>query len=133
MPKSEIKKNLGQVLSKQTEEKLIALFVEIIQKRKPVRTAALIFLLSSFIAAIYAAVKISFFAIFTPIIVYFSIKRLINPLHDKNVEKYLEVNRDKIDSDVFSAAKNLSPEMKINLYKEALLTEIRNSLNKRKH
>ncbi|MBU6338522.1 MAG: hypothetical protein KGQ36_00900 [Rickettsiales bacterium] len=120
-----------QNLSKQIEEKLIAIFVEIIQKRKPIRTASLIFLLSLLIAGIYGAVKVSILMLFLPVVGYFAMKRLINPLHDKNVAKYLEVNRDKIGAEIVLAARNLSQETKMNCYREALLTEIRNSLNKR--
>lgn len=120
-----------QNLSKEMQEKLVAVFVEIIQKRKPIRTASLIFLLSLLIAGIYGAVKISVLMLFLPVIGYFAMKRLINPLHDKNVAKYFEINRDRIGADIVLAAKNLSQETKILCYREALLTEIRNSLNKR--
>jgi hypothetical protein len=85
------------------------------------------------IAGIYGSIKINIFMLFLPVILYYSLRRFINPIHDKNIKKYIEKNSDKINPDLISKLSNLNKETKVRYYEKALAIEIKNNLNRRKN
>lgn len=115
------------------DEKLVNLFVSIIQQQNKTRMITLLFLLCLLIIGIYGSIKSNIFMLFLPVIAYYSMRKFINPIHDKNIKKYIEKNSDKISSDLISKLLNLTKETKVRYYEKALAIEIKNNLNRRKN
>ena len=115
------------------DEKLVNLFVSIIQQQNKTRMITLLFLLCLLIIGIYGSIKSNIFMLFLPVIAYYSMRRFINPIHDKNIKKYIEKNSDKINPDLISKLSNLNKETKVRYYEKALAIEIKNNLNRRKN
>lgn len=111
--------------SHNTDKRIIDIFVEISKQGKKTRLFSLFFLLFLLIAGIYCAIKINILALFAPIIFVPLMRRFTNPLHDKNIKKYLSNNSKKIDSDISQKILNLSKDQKLHFCKEALLIQIR--------
>ncbi len=122
-----------QASDKNLDEKLVDLFVSIIQQQNKVRMTTLLLLFCLLIAGIYGSIKINIFMLFLPVILYYSLRRFINPIHDKNIKKYIEKNSDKINPDLISKLSNLNKETKVRYYEKALAIEIKNNLNRRKN
>jgi hypothetical protein len=122
-----------QASDKNLDEKLVNLFVSIIQQQNKVRMTTLLLLFCFLIAGIYGSIKINIFMLFLPVILYYSLRRFINPIHDKNIKKYIEKNSDKINPDLISKLSNLNKETKVRYYEKALAIEIKNNLNRRKN
>lgn len=121
----------NQNSGKDLDEKLVNLFVSIIQQQNKTRMTTLLFLLCLLIIGIYGSIKINIFMLFLPVIAYYSMRRFINPIHDKNIKKYIEKNSDKISPDLISKLSNLTKETKVRYYEKALAIEIKNNLSKR--
>ncbi len=118
---------------KNLDEKLVNLFVSIIQQQNKARMTTLFLLFCLVIIGIYGSIKFNIFMLFLPVIAYYSMRRFINPIHDKNIKKYIEKNSDKINPDLISKLSNLNKETKVRYYEKALAIEIKNNLNRRKN
>ena len=122
-----------QASDKNLDEKLVNLFVSIIQQQNKVRMTTLFLLFCFLIVGIYGSIKINIFMLLLPVILYYPLRRFINPIHDKNIKKYIEKNSDKINPDLISKLSNLNKETKVRYYEKALAIEIKNNLNRRKN
>lgn len=113
------------------DKKITDLFVQISNQGKTTRLVSLLLLLILLIVGIYGSINISIFMLLLPVIGVPLMRRFTNPLHDKNIKKYVAKNKYVIGVDLAQNVLSLSKEKKLHYCKEALLIEIRSKLQKK--